>query len=162
VIGALTALLAATLAAPCPATPVHVDPLPQSGSLAPLRWVQATPYRAGIVGMLFAYDKQLEDDALRPTFALWAHGVAPGGWNTKILWIVRNVHAQGLFTLRGRELAGTRTFRARFSRVTDASAQPAQGNEYASIVKVPAAGCWRLDVSSGSARGSLVVRVAEP
>jgi hypothetical protein len=157
----LAALLAA---AACAATPVHGEPLPQSGSLSMLRWVQATPRRAGIVGVLFAYDARLQTAAEPPTLALWSGGTAPppNQFAMKILWIVRNVHASGTLAVRGRELGGTRTFRAQFQRVFDASPQPAKGAEYASIVNVPAPGCWRLDVSTGGARGSLVVRVVEP
>jgi hypothetical protein len=157
----IAALLAAAV---CAASPVHGEPLPQSGSLAGLRWVQATPQRAGIVGMLFAYDPMLEPLSALPDFALWAHGQkpGPGGWSMKILWIVRNVHAGRSIVVRGRQLDGARTFRQAFAAVTDASPQPAKGFEYASIVNLPSGGCWRLTVTSGGARGTLVARGVEP
>jgi len=154
-------LAAAALAGSCPATPVHGEPLPQSGMLSGLRWVQATPHRAGIVGMLFGYDPRLEDPAA-PTFALWAHGEAPEGWSTKILWIVRNVGVTGEIAIHGRELGGAATFRQSFSSVRDISAQPAKGYEYASIVNLPHGGCWRLTVSTGRAHGTLIVKAVEP
>jgi hypothetical protein len=152
----IAALLAAAV---CAATPVHGEPLPQSGSLSSLHWVQATPRRAGIVGMLFAYDP-----SLGPRFALWAHGhePKPGGRNMKVLWIVRNVHAGGLLVIRGRRLDARGSFRQQFGAVSDASAQPAKGSEFASIVDLPSGGCWSLDVRSGGAHGTFVVRGIEP
>jgi hypothetical protein len=151
----LAALLASVV---CAATPVHGEPLPKSGGLSQLKWVQATPHRAGIVGMLFAFDAQIS--GVPPMFSLWAGGKAPPpGPNQKILWIVRNTHATGTLVVRGRNLATGETFRDSFNRVFDASPAPAEGREYASIVNVPHAGCWRLDVVSGGAKGSLIVRV---
>jgi hypothetical protein len=159
-------LAAASLATPaCAATPVHRGPLPQSGSLSALRWVQAEPHRAGIVGMLFAWDDRLQPDPAQPTFALWAHGVAPGPGpraSMKVLWIIRNVHATGDLVVQARRLDGRGSWHAQFSRVFDASAHPAKGTEFASIVKLPSAGCWQLDVRSASVHGRYVVRAVEP
>jgi hypothetical protein len=93
-------------------------------------------------------------------FTLWAGGKAPPpGPNQKILWIVRNTHARGSFVVRGREVGHPVSFQEGFMRVYDGSAQPAQGLEYASIIDVPHAGCWQLDVINGGAKGSLIVRV---
>src|SRR5205814_5351555 len=103
------AILASAL---CAATPVHGEPLQQSGSLSSLRWVQATPHRAGIVGLLFA-------DTRTPTFSLWTKGEGPNGLATKILWEVRNVHGGRVVSLRGHELGGATTFRQTFSTVGD-------------------------------------------
>ena len=155
-IAPLAAAVAAALA--CPATPVHGEPLPQSGTLSSLKWVQATPRRAGIVGILFGYDGRLVDPA-RPTFALWTRGVAPEGWHTKVLWNIRNRHAGNDVAIRGRRLDAPGRFAQRFHAVgTDGSAR---GSFYASIVELPAAGCWRLDVGSGGARGTLVLRAVD-
>jgi hypothetical protein len=151
----LAALLASVV---CAATPVHGEPLPKSGGLSGLKWVQATPKRAGIVGTLWAFDKQISGDP--PRFTLWAGGKAPPpGPNQKILWIVRNARAYGPLVVRGREIGHPVSFQASFMRVYDGSAQPAQGLEYASIIDVPHAGCWRLDVVNGGAKGSLIVQV---
>jgi hypothetical protein len=156
-------LAALALGASCAATPVHGEPLPHSGSLlAQLPWVQATPSHAGIVGMLFAYDPALETGLGRPEFALWARGAAPGGWSTKILWIVRNVHVTNVLTIRGSEIGGTGRFAQHFGIVFDHSPERTAGRMYASIVRIPSGGCWRLDVASGRVRGSLVVRAVEP
>jgi hypothetical protein len=154
-------LPALAAAAVCAATPVHGEPLPQSGALSPVKWVQAAPHRAGIVGMLAAFDETIA--GVPPHFALWAGGRAPGGGpNQKILWIVRNTGLDLSITIRGRELGGTATFRQQFTVVTDASPQPAKGAEYASVIVVPHSGCWRLDVSTGRAKGSLIVNAVAP
>jgi hypothetical protein len=151
----LAALLASVV---CAAAPVHGEPLPKSGSLSQLKWVQAAPPRAGIVGMLFAFDAQ--SSGMPPMFSLWAGGKAPPpGPNQKILWIVRNTHARGSIVVRGREIGHPVSFQESFNQVFDASTAPAEGREYASIIDVPHAGCWRLDVVSGGAKGSLIVRV---
>lgn len=156
-------MVAVLLATACLATAVHGEPLPQSGALSHLPWVQAVPHRAGIVGMLFAYDARLES-ATTPTFALWTGGAAPGGSPAmKILWIVRNTHVAGPITILGHRVLGPGRFTQRFDPVSDISAQPAQGVEYASIIKIPSAGCWRLDMNAGPrVRGSLIVRAVAP
>ncbi|HVH52348.1 MAG TPA: hypothetical protein VM690_09400 [Gaiellaceae bacterium] len=130
-------------AAACMATPVHGEPLAQTpNSLSALRWVQATPNRAGIVGLLFA-------DTRTPTFSLWTKGQGPNGPATKILWLVRNVHAGRVISLRGYEIGSATTFRQTFSTAGD--------KQYPSIVKLPYAGCWQLELASGGAKGTLVV-----
>src|SRR5262249_24517449 len=67
----------------CAATAIHYEPLPQSGSLRGIPWVQGTPLRRGFFGVLFAYDAELG-----PSFALYTHGESPHGHIEKILWIV--------------------------------------------------------------------------
>jgi hypothetical protein len=156
VIAALVA--AAALATPaCAATPVQRTPLSHTGGLSALPWVAATPVRAQIFGLIFAYDARLDP----PTFALWTHGREPvGGRSEKVLWLVRARNAGAVLRIRGRRVGGG-TMAATFDRVADASPRPAAGAEYASILDLPHAGCWRLDVSTGSARGSVVVRAID-
>jgi hypothetical protein len=145
--------------ASCSGTPVHLEPLPASGGLSKLPWVQALAHRAGIVGLIFGYDPKLQTDVARPTFALWTGGVAPaGGPAMKVLWIVRNPHAAIDLVVRGQKIGGRRSFVvARGVIAQDASSAPAQGFEYPSIVNIPSPGCWRLTVRSGAVVGSLVV-----
>ena len=53
-------MIAALVAAlTCAATPIHFEPLPQSGSLSGIPWVQGTPHRRGIFGVLYGYDAEL-------------------------------------------------------------------------------------------------------
>jgi hypothetical protein len=131
----------------CPTTPVHGESLPLAGAPANVPWVQASPQRAGIVGVVFAHTGT-------STFALWTHGRGPNGQATKVLWIVRNVHARGLLDLRGSRLDGTGSFRQTFSAAGDAG--------YPSIVVIPRVGCWRLDVWVGPVHGTLVVQAITP
>ncbi len=161
---AVTAVAASALATACPATHVHREALPRSGDLSHLAWVQATPRRAGIVGVLFGTEPKFVD-VPNPVFTLYAHGRSPTGYATKILWIIRNSHAGGRVDVRGRQLDGRAVFFDRFSEVSDASPHPAAGHEYASIIDLPAAGCWRLTVDSSTdrrVRGTLVVRAVAP
>jgi hypothetical protein len=148
-------LAAALVSLACAATPVHGAPFPKSGGLSQLKWVQATPHRAGLVGMLWAFDADISGDP--PRLTLWAGGKAPGtGPNQKILWVIRNRGEAPTIVVRGTQVGGTDRFVQRFHAV---GATEPQGTSYASIVNVPHAGCWRLDVSSGRVKGSLVVQV---
>ena len=149
----LAALLAA---AACAATPVHAAPFPNaSAGLAQLKWVQAAPKKAGLVGMLFGYDARLVDPQ-RPAFALWAGGKAPEGWNTKVLWLVPIGRGDRSMVIRGRSLDGSGgSFMQSFVRAGG-------GGGYPSIVELPSAGCWRLDVSSGGVKGAFVVKAVAP
>jgi hypothetical protein len=137
----------------CAATPIHYEPLPQSGSLSSIPWVQGVPLRHGIFGVLFGYDTELGGN-----FALYTHGQSPHGHIEKVLWIVRNRYAAGRVVIRGREIGGTASFRQSFLEVGDVSPEPAKGYEYASNVKLPHAGCWRLNVQSGRAKATFVVQ----
>jgi hypothetical protein len=143
----IAALVAALACAP---TPIHYEPLARSGALRGMPWVQGTPRRRGVFGVLFGYHAELGT-----LFAFYTHGVSPRGSAEKVLWIVRNRNASGQIEIRGRELGGAGTFRQRFSEVHDASAQPAKGREYASIIDLPSAGCWRLTVDLGVTRATL-------
>ena len=155
---AVTAVAASALATACPATHVHLESLPRSGDLSNMAWVQAKPHRAGIVGVLFGSDREFLD-VPEPVFTLYTRGMSPHGHATKVLWIIRNRGASAFVTLRATRLDAAGSFRERFRIVDDASPHPAQGREYASIIDLPAAGCWRLTVSSGRrVRGTLVVR----
>jgi hypothetical protein len=149
-------LAAALVSLVCAATPVHSEPLPKSGGLSQLKWVQATPHRAGLVGMLFAFDKDISGDP--PRLTLWAGGKAPGtGPNQKILWVIRNRGETPTIVVRGTQIGGTGgSFKQEFHAV--GGTDPV-GTSYASIVNVPHAGCWRLDVSSGRVKGAVVLQV---
>jgi hypothetical protein len=149
-------LAAALVSLVCAATPVHGEALPKSGGLSQLKWVQATPHRAGLVGMLFAFDEGIS--GVPPRLTLWAGGKAPGkGPNQKILWVIRNQGETPTIVVRGTQIGGTGgRFRQEFHAV--GGTEP-EGTAYASIVNVPHAGCWRLDVASGRIKGSVVVQV---
>jgi hypothetical protein len=92
------------------------------------------------------------------TARIFAGGKAPAGYSTKILWTV--VPASGFapagprLTVRGVQLDGDAAFAQEFGGI---SFSGQRGPAYASIVDVPEPGCWRLELSSGRLRASLVV-----
>ncbi|MEO3807796.1 hypothetical protein ABGB17_02195 [Sphaerisporangium sp. B11E5] len=79
--------------------------------------------------------------------------IAPGGESkegvsSKILWMVRG--ADGPLTIRGTEAVGRTEYTQEINPVDDVS--------YPSIVAVPSAGCWTLEVSvAGRVAGSITV-----
>jgi hypothetical protein len=150
----------------CAATLVHFDRGPGNVGTP---WIRA-PNHAGIFARLWAFDARLQSLATPPRFAVYAGGISPSGINMKLLWFVRNRRVNAGVDLRilGREIGGTRTFRQRFWAIGDPTAQPGSGAEFASIIDVPAAGCWRLNVVASApfnrppVRGSVVVRAINP
>jgi hypothetical protein len=87
-------------------------------------------------------------------FALYTHGESPGGGATKVLWNVRKTAVARLLVARGTELESGDTFTQSFSR---ASGGGLPGAIYPSIVDLPHAGCWRLELSTRGFKASLVV-----
>lgn len=138
----MTALLASFALAACPATTVHYGP-----SSIGTPWVRS----GAITGNVFAYSgPMLMDGRVNGSdgLVLYTRG-GTGNPAMKVLWTMR--HTSPGFVLRGTRLDGAGVFAQRFSG----------GREVPSIVRIPAAGCWRLSVHSGGARGAFVVRAVE-
>jgi hypothetical protein len=145
----------AAAAALCAATPVHAAPFPGvEPGLAQLTWVQAGTKRARITGFLFGYDRRLVEERA-PRFALWANGAAPEGWATKVLWRIPVGRGERELVIRGTSLDGGGTFEQR-------SLRAGGGAGYPSIVDLPSAGCWRLDVRTGGVKARFVVKAVAP
>jgi hypothetical protein len=75
---------------------------------------------------------------------------------------LRQGDAGGRLVVRGRRLDRPGSFRQEFSAISYGGQQGAPS--YASIVDVPSAGCWQLQLSTGTLRASVVfqaVRAAE-
>jgi hypothetical protein len=70
--------------------------------------------------------------------------------NPKVLWIARRRTPARAISIAGRRLDAPGTFRATEPRANGPLAQ------YPSYVEIPAAGCWRVTVSAGTLRGSVV------
>lgn len=139
----MAALLAAALLAGCPASTVHYGP-----TAVGTPWVRS----GAITGNVFAYGgPMLMDGRVNGSdgLVLYTRG-GTGNPAMKVLWTMRRV-AAGL-TLRGTRLDASGGFTQRF----------AGGREIASIVKIPAAGCWRLALRAGKARASFVVNAVDP
>jgi hypothetical protein len=67
--------------------------------------------------------------------------------NPKVLWVALQRSASTM-AIHGTRLDGSGSFSARYPAAIG-------GGQFPSYVQVPAAGCWRVAVSSGSLRGSV-------
>jgi hypothetical protein len=91
---------------------------------------------------------------------IFTGGVAPGGYNVKVLWmfVSPGARARGSRTVvvDGTQLDGMATFQGEVleDRLQLGYGPPA----YASIIDVPSAGCWRLQVTSGRLTGQFDLR----
>jgi hypothetical protein len=129
----------------CPATPVYQG---GSGYLSGIPWVQAQPTSSGMVGHLFSAQSATTKSG---TYRfLHTGGGYPDGSTTKILWIVDNPQASGPLQIDGTNLSHPgKTFHQTI----------AGQREIPSIVVVPSAGCWRLQIVNGNATGTLILEV---
>jgi hypothetical protein len=109
----------------------------------------------GVVGNLFYYTgATLMDGRVNGSDGLVIYtGGRNGKLATKILWTIRK-GAGRVLRISGRRLDGKGSFTERWPAV--------RGKNFPSIVRVPAAGCWRLSVASGRVRASVVVQAVEP
>ena len=134
---------AGSVPATCTPSPVYFG---LNGGLA-IPWVAALPASSGIVGHLFFAQVT---PANKPAYyePMHANGKMPDGATTKILWMINNASAIGEITITGKNLLQPgNTFQQTF--VAASSGIP-------SIVDVPAAGCWRFDLKSGSDQGTAI------
>ncbi len=129
----------------CPATPVYQG---GQGILSTAPWVQAQPVSSGIRGYLF-YAQSATTKSGTYRF-LHTGGDYPDGSTTKILWIVDHPQASGPLQIDGTDLSHPgKTFHQTI----------AGEGEIPSIVVVPNAGCWHLQITSGSAKGAIILWV---
>jgi hypothetical protein len=151
----------------CKAAPVHHTPYPGGDDrLARLPWVRGEPRATGLVGLLWYWPDAWRQRRLRLA-RIFTDGVAPAGYATKILWVFVGKRARGIggaqLVVRGRRLDDEGSFTQTFRAVSYSGQKGAPS--YASVVDVPAAGCWKLSLSTGTLRASVVfqaVRGAEP
>ncbi|HEX6479042.1 MAG TPA: hypothetical protein VF043_09365 [Ktedonobacteraceae bacterium] len=134
----------------CPATPVYQGGQGTISGTAAVPWVQAQPPASGIRGYLFyAQSPTTKSGTYR---FLHTGGGYPDGSATKILWIVDHPLASGPLHIDG----------ANLSRPGKTFHQTIEGSgEIPSIVVVPSPGCWRLQIISGNAHGTLILWVVE-
>lgn len=133
----------------CPVTPVYQGGQKRSISgAADIPWFQAQPTSSDILGYLFfAQGKTTKSGTYR---FLHAGGSYPDGSTTKILWIVEYPQSSSSLQIDGMSLSNSeKTFHQTI----------AGEGEIPSIVVVPSAGCWRLQLSSGDAHGSIILWV---
>jgi hypothetical protein len=138
----------------CPVTPVY-----QGGPFNDeLPWVQAQPISSGIVAHL-AYASAANGTYRLPP----KNGVFPKeGWYTKTLWTIDHPQATSEFLIDGTLLSDpSHTFQDVGHAVISPNPYPQlrNGHIYTSYISAPSEGCWRLQITSGQARGSFVMWV---
>jgi hypothetical protein len=110
-----------------------------------------------LVGLLWYWPESWHQRRLRSA-RIFTGGRAPAGYSTKILWafLGRSAKGQGgaRLVVRGRRLDQPGSFRQEFAAISYSGQQGAPS--YASIIDVPEPGCWRLQLSTGSLRASVV------
>ena len=133
------------VASSCATSLVHYQPDPAAGArTGALPWVRGTPSSAGLLGQLFYYAGTTWQQASLPRARIYTGGRTPNGGSTKILWLAQGSGAGLVLVVHGRRLERRGSFTQRFSTVG--------GDQFPSIVNVPAAGCWQLQLISGSKR----------
>jgi len=147
-------------AAACDAARVSYAPYPgHDPRLASLPWVRGEPEQLGLVGLLWYWPDTWMQRRAR-TARIFTGGVTPAGHSTKILWAFLGPSAKGRGGSRllvdGRRLDGPGRFTQEFAAISYQGQRGAPS--YASIVEVPGPGCWRLRLSTGSLRASVVFR----
>jgi hypothetical protein len=127
----------------CGSTQVFAGPGPDASlGLADNPWAAATPGSAGIVAYFW----------FPPPAVLYAAG--PDGSGTKVLWVTRGA-TDGPLAVAAHPLGAD-------APVVHFSIPPATSpaGNYPSEIAVPTPGCWRFELSVGSARGTLDILVA--
>jgi hypothetical protein len=132
-----------------------IDPAPEgtcdATPVGPDNAARVVPARSGIFG-LWSW-RTPEGGAL-----LFTGGRTPNGGNTKVLWRARPLG--GTLVVTGSRLDGQAAFRQEFK-----GAGGSQPGYWPSIVVVPEAGCWLLQVrivGQTGAAGIVVARVVSP
>lgn len=126
----------------CPITPVFTG---SSGKpdLDFLPWMKAEPTSSGIVAHLFFVSPEF---ATTHTYGpLHTGGGYPDGRSTKILWSIANPNTSAALEITGKKLSAVDEI---FQQTFPMASSP-QG-DYPSIVNVPTAGCWQLQLTSGT------------
>jgi hypothetical protein len=142
----LAAFLAAAVLSTCPVSHVHYRPYPGVGrGLAPVPWIATS--NGAFYGHLFYYGGTPWRRS-RPVGARIFTTVVQRSVNPKVLWISRRGARTGRLLIRGRRLDRPGSFSWRQSYRS--------GYQFPSYVEIPAAGCWRVTVSSGGSSGSVV------
>jgi hypothetical protein len=147
--------------ASCATALVHYTPAPGARQLdlSDLPSVRGEPEASGLVALLWYWPRRWIHQKLTEG-RIFIGGVAPAGYNVKVLWMFVSPSARARVSrtvvVRGTQLDGAAEFHERFSRIgyNSDTGPPA----YASIIDVPMAGCWRLEVTSGRLKGEFDLR----
>ena len=145
---------------PCRPARVRYDHYPGGAdALAGLPWVAGEPAESGLVALLWYWPRDWQRQRLREA-RIFTGGVAPAGYNVKVMWVFLSAAARGrggsTIAVEGRRVDGQRTFRQEFTAIGYEGQNEAPS--FASIIDVPATGCWRLTVSTGDLSASVDLR----
>jgi hypothetical protein len=143
---ALAALISAAVISACPATHVHYASYPGVGNgLSGGPWIATS--NGAFYGHLF-YVGGTPWRLSKPAAAHIFTTVKPRNLHPKVLWISRRGAATGHLVIRGRRLDAPGRF---VTRTANAGAY-----QFPSYVEIPAAGCWRVSISTAGVSGSVV------
>lgn len=147
-------------ASPCHPSQVQYTNYPGSSEgLSRLPWVRGEPRDVGLVALLWYWPENWTKRHLREA-RIFTRGVAPAGYNVKILWAFLATSAKGRggseLVVRGDPVDGGRAFEQEFAAIGYAGQRGAPS--YASIIDVPRPGCWRLTLKTGALRASVDFR----
>jgi hypothetical protein len=146
--------------ATCPVSQVRYDAYGgHDHRMDRIPWIRGRPASSGLAALLWYWPadwKRRHERAAR----IYIGGEMPQGWSTKVLWAfvgaAQRDRGGPQLTVRGQRLDARGRFTQRFGAISYAG--QAGAPSFASIIDVPAAGCWRLDVSTARLRASVVVR----
>jgi hypothetical protein len=145
-------------AARCQVSPVRHDAYGGGDhSMDRTPWLRGRPASSGLAALLWYWPREWKH---RHGAAIYTGGEMPQGWSTKVLWAfvgeAQKGHGGRELTVKGTRLDAHGTFTQRFGAISYGGQDRAPS--FASIVDVPNAGCWRLDVSTAKLHASVVVR----
>jgi hypothetical protein len=135
----------------CRTPRVHYRPYPGDAlGLGGIPWVRGEPADTGPIALLWYWPSSWTRNRMRVA-RIFTGGVAPAGYNVKILWTFLAPEAREKggrdLMIRGHQMDGSGSFQAGpFSAIDDAGQRGAPA--YASIIDVPQSGCWRLSLWS--------------
>jgi hypothetical protein len=145
--------------AQCRAARVHYTPYPGGASgLTTLPWVRATSAGLGLVGLLWYWPSEWRDQGVDHAL-MYPGGQAPGGApNMKVLWAFLSPKAKrlvrGRLIVQGQRLDGPGKTWQQFAPIGYAGQNGAPS--FASIIVLPAEGCWKVRLSAGAAHATVV------
>ena len=147
-----TFLAAAALASGCPAAQVQHGINAQAPS-DPAPWVATGPGATRLVGRLYSpYSETLGDERVREVDGL----VLYAGHRYKVAWLPRRWSGAAEFlAIEGTRLDGPGSLGGRYRRALSPLFYP-------SDLTVPAAGCWRITLRTGSLHWTVQVLAIEP
>jgi len=144
----------APLPASCAATPVNIGGPP--GTISPSPWLQAQPTSSGIVAYL-AYSDVSPSGTYRLPHTI---GFFPeAGLYSKTFCAIDNQEASPTLLIDGTDLSdSTKTFHDTGNAMSGPGLPTGINmHTYTSYLQAPSVGCWRLQITSGQARGDITM-----